>query len=225
MLKFHLSQASKNKKTGPIPVSTSSAGLCPVDCALKSACYASTGPLALHWRKVTDGERGVAWPDFLQLIRNLPAGQIWRHNQAGDLDQPGTAAGGAALQALTAANKGRKGYTYSHHTLTPATIQAFKAATSNGFTVNASTETETAADAALAHGLRAVIVVSAAGKAAWSWLTAGGNRVIVCPAQRIDNMSCQRCRLCQARPQNVIIAFLAHGTYKAKAERLLAAIG
>jgi hypothetical protein len=90
-----------------------------------------------------------------------PAG---RHNcggtiRAGDLYKPGTLTGQTALAALTAANRGRRGFTYSHHKLTPATVRAFKAATANGFTVNASAETERAADSAIAKGLRAVFVV------------------------------------------------------------------
>lgn len=223
MLNFHLTKSSANKKTGPIPVSTSSADLCPASCKLKNGCYANSGPLAIHWRKVTAGERGVNWLDFLELIKQLPPKQFWRHNQAGDLYEPGSLTGGVALQQLTAANRGRKGYTYTHHPLTPRTIQALKTATAQGFTVNASTETETAADSAVAHGLRAVLVISAAAaKNGWRWLTAGGNKVIICPADRFKGMNCDKCRLCQSRPENIIIAFIAHGSKKAKVEQLLA---
>ena len=223
MLKFHLTRLSSNKKTGPIPVSTSSAELCPATCKLKNACYANSGPLAIHWRKVTNGERGVNWAEFLELIKQLPNGQFWRHNQAGDLFKPGSLTGAAALEALTAANRGRKGYTYTHHPLTPKTIQALKSATAQGFTVNASTETESAADSAVAHGVRAVLVISAAAaKSGWHWLTAGGNKVIVCPESRFKGMNCDKCRLCQSRPQNVIIAFIAHGSKKAIVEQLIA---
>jgi len=222
MLKFHLTALSSNKKTGPIPVSTSSAQLCPATCTLKDVCYAKSGPLAIHWRKVSSGERGVNWPEFLVQINQLPHGQFWRHNQAGDIYEPGSVIGARALEDLTAANRGRKGYTYTHHELTPRTIQALKVATANGFTVNASTETETAADSAVAHGLRTVLVVTAAAaKSGWHWLTAGGNKVIVCPFDRFKGMNCNKCRLCHSRPQNIIIAFIAHGSSKAKVEQLL----
>jgi hypothetical protein len=222
MLKFHLTELSSNKKTGPIPVSTSSNQLCPATCTLRDVCYAKSGPLAIHWRKVSSGERGVNWPEFLDLIRQLPHGQFWRHNQAGDLQDPNTSQGIKALKELTEANGGLKGYTYSHHKLKPNAVQAFKTATAQGFTVNASTETETAADSAVAHGLRTVLVVTAeAAKSGWHWLTAGGNKVIVCPADRFQGMNCNKCRLCQSRPQNIIIAFIAHGSSKAKVEQLL----
>ena len=221
MLKFHLTRISSNAKTGPIPVSTSSRATCPETCPFRAnGCYADSGPLAIHWQAVTAGTRGAAWPDFLQLIRNLPSGQLWRHNQAGDLCKPGTVTGQTALAALTAANRGRHGFTYSHHKLTPSTVRAFKAATANGFTVNASAETERAADSAIAKGLRAVFVVPS-GETRTAWETADGNRAVVCPAQRFDRMDCATCKLCQARPQNVAIAFKAHGSQWRKVESVI----
>lgn len=212
-LRFHLTPKSANRKTGPIPVSTSSAATCPsVDvCPFKeNGCYALGGPLALHWRAVTAGERGTLWGGFLAAIAALPHGQLWRHNQAGDLYRPATKLGRVMLDALVAANRGRRGFTYSHHRRTPAVVQAFKAATANGFTVNASCHSEGQADAAMANGLRAVFVVPA-GESRVSWQTEGGNRAVVCPAQRLEAMDCATCQLCQRRPANVAIAFKAHG--------------
>lgn len=221
-LRFHLTARSENVKTGPIPVSTSSRETCPDTCPLKrNGCYADGGPLALHWQAVTDGTRGVPYGAFLELIRKLPAGELWRHNQAGDLWKPGTITGRTALNALTEANHGRRGFTYSHHKRTPRTVEAFRAATANGFTVNASCHTEAEADAAMADGLRAVFIV-AADDPRTTWETAGGNRAVVCPAQRFDGMTCQRCQLCHARPSNVAVVFRAHGNGRRKVETVLA---
>lgn len=225
--RFHLTARSANAKTGPIPVSTSPAQTCPSAdvCPFKgSGCYAESGPLAIHWREVSAGRRGVPWRAFLDAIRALPAGTLWRHNQAGDLYRPQTAIGRRALAALVDANRGRCGFTYSHHRRTAAVIQAFRAATANGFTVNASCHSEAEADGAIASGLRAVFVV-AADDPRTIWRTADGNRAIVCPAQRFDGMTCECCRLCQARPQNVAIVFRAHGTGRAAVERAIAAAG
>jgi len=222
-LLFHLTARSANAKTGPIPVSTSSAETCPSSavCPFKGkGCYAESGPLAIHWRAVTEGRRGLPWQEFLEAIRNLPKGQLWRHNQAGDLWKPGTLTGRTALGQLVEANRGRRGFTYSHHKLTPDTVQAFRAATANGFTVNASCHSETAADSAIADGLRAVFVVPAAESRA-QWVTAGGNRAIVCPAQRFDGMTCERCQLCAARPSHVAIVFRAHGVQRRAVEAAL----
>jgi hypothetical protein len=222
-LRFHLSLKSSNVKTGPIPVSTSSRETCDPLCPFfGNGCYGDNYPLRFHWDAVTRGERGETWPGFLAAIRALPAGQLWRHNQAGDLWKPGTVMGRAALAQLTEANAGRRGWTFCHHKRTPAVVQAFKSATAQGFTVNASCHSEKEADAAMAHGLRAVFVAPST-ETRRQWSTAGGNRAVVCPAQRFEGMDCATCRLCQARPSNVAIVFLAHGTGRKKAEAAIAA--
>ena len=88
---FHLTLKSKNKKTGQIPVSTSTAFTCPDACALKKGpdgaggCYAEGGPLGMFWRKVTEGKAGRGFAAFLQSVAALPLGTFWRHNQSGDL--------------------------------------------------------------------------------------------------------------------------------------------
>ena len=222
--RYHLTLKSANAKTGPIPVSTSSAKLCPATCPFAPAngggCYASSGPLAIHWAKVTSGERGGSWTEFLQQITQLPIGQLWRMNQAGDIRDPKTAKGREQLQQLTEANRGRRGWTYTHHRLTPAAVAAVKGATAQGFTVNVSTETMAAADAAVAKGLRAVTVVPSTDTRR-VWRSPDGNPVVTCPAQVHDDMTCERCKLCQGRAQDVIVAFRAHGTGRTKVDAFL----
>ena len=214
MLKYHLSRHSGNAKTGKMPVTTSSHATCPKTCPFYSNCYATSGfHLRMHWNKVTQGLRGNSYAEFLQQIANLPAGILWRHNQAGDLFKPGTIQGRKMLRQLTAANKGKRGYTYTHHKLTKNTVEALKEANSGGFVVNASTESEAAADKAIANGLPAVMVVKSS-ETRTNWQTPDGNKVVVCPAQRRDDMTCSKCKLCQNRKSNLVVAFLAHGTNK-----------
>lgn len=105
----HLTRISKNTKTGPIPVSTSSAETCPDSCPFREkGCYALNGPLALHWRKVTQRTSGLEWEDFCNQIAALPRNQLWRHNQAGDLCGINEYIDAGALSKLTRANRGRK---------------------------------------------------------------------------------------------------------------------
>jgi hypothetical protein len=86
-MKVHLTLISGNEKTGPIPVSTTSADTCPDVCPLKNGggCYAEHGRLRIHWDKVSAGERGMDWDSFCHIIAGLPDKTFWRHNQAGDL--------------------------------------------------------------------------------------------------------------------------------------------
>ena len=220
----HLTAKSANAKTGKIAVSTSSKSQCPATCPFRgNGCYAESGPLALHWAKVTNGDRGMAWPEFLAAIAALPSGRQFRHNQAGDIVDPNTALGAQQLAELATASQGRKAWTYTHHPLTtPSGAQAVREATANGFTVNASCDSASHADALMAMGVPAVFVCDST-ETRTSWQTPDGNRAVLCPAQRIDGMTCETCGLCANRPANVAVAFAAHGTGKRKAEAAIAA--
>jgi hypothetical protein len=224
-LRFHLTAQSNNAKTGRIAVTTSSRATCSPTCPfLKNGCYADAGPLALHWQKVTSGERGKPWREHLADLAALPAGSALRLNQAGDLPATDGKISRLYARALAAATKHLKAWTYSHHKLTPSNLQILRFLNGQGLTVNCSTETESAADAAVAAGLPAVLTVDSAETRA-QWNTDAGNRVIVCPAQQRDGVTCSDCMLCQKRGRRVVVAFLAHGTGKRKAQAALAAAG
>ncbi|CAB4126189.1 hypothetical protein UFOVP68_51 [uncultured Caudovirales phage] len=216
---FHLTLKSRNAKTGPIPVSTSTADTCPTVCPFNSGngCYAASGPLALHWRKVTDGRSGASYAALLDQIAALPDGQLWRHNQAGDLAGIGDALDVDALDALTAANVGRRGFTYTHKPLTTAAERdAVARANANGFTVNLSGNDLAHADALADLAIAPVVVVLPA-DATQNTVTPAGRKVTVCPATIRDDISCVDCQLC-ARLRDAIVGFPAHGTSKRKAD-------
>ena len=176
-----------------------------------------------HWDAVTRGERGEPLAHFLANIAALPAGQLWRHNQAGDIPSNAGKISRRFIRGIIAANRGRRGYTYTHHSLTIGeNLPLLRQANRQGFTVNISTESEAAADSAIAAGLPAVLTVPS-DEARTTWQTTAGNRVLVCPAQRSDTKTCADCQLCHKRGRRVIIAFLAHGTAKRRAESALAA--
>ena len=223
-LRFHLTRVSSNVKTGPIPVSTSSKATCPGTCPfMGNGCYASSGPLALHWQAVTRGERGVSFRDFMAAIASLPKGQLWRHNQAGDLPHSNGRISRRFVRGIVAANRGRRGFTYTHHDLSKGENAALiRYANRNGFRINVSTETESAADHAISAGMPAVLAVPST-ETRRSWRTPAGNAVLVCPAQRSDTKTCSDCQLCERRGSRVVIAFIAHGTGKRKADQAIAA--
>ena len=224
-LRFHLSRVSSNVKTGPIPVSTSSRATCPSTCPFNNGggCYAANYPMRHHWDAVTRGERGVSVQRFMAAIAALSPGQLWRHNQGGDLPHTAGKISRRFMRAIIRANRGRNGYTYTHHDLKQGeNLSLIRSANRHGFTVNVSTETETAADEAIAKGLPAVLTV-ASDETRTTWQTAAGNRVLICPAQRSDTKTCADCKLCHKRGARVVIAFLAHGTSKRKAEHSIAA--
>lgn len=216
----HLSPQSANAKTGPIPVSTTTRATCPLDCAMRDGCYAASGPLALHWSAVTAGARGTDWATFCGAIAALPDGQLWRHNQAGDLPGDGRTVDPAALGALVAANRGRRGFTYTHYR-DSASLEWVRHANAWGFTVNLSANNLADADTLADTGAGPVVCVLPS-DATENARTPAGRRVVVCPATQRDDVSCATCQLCQ-RQRDVIVGFPAHGTKRRVIDIRLAA--
>jgi len=210
-MQVHLTLKSANVKTGPIPVSTTAKESCPADCAMRAGCYAASGPLALHWAAVSAGTRGTSWGQFTQAIAALPEGQLWRHNQAGDLPQTGGTIDAVKLGQLVHANIGRRGFTYTHHRDTQS-LAWVKHANAWGFTVNLSANDLTDADTLADTGAGPVVVVLPSTQTE-NTTTPAGRKVVVCPATQRDDVSCATCQLCQ-RQRSTIVGFPAHGTKK-----------
>jgi hypothetical protein len=177
-----------------------------------------------HWDAVTRGDRGLSFRHFIAGIMALPIGQLWRHNQAGDLPHNSGRISRRFIRGIVAANRGKRGFTYTHHDLSKGeNLALIRFANRQGFAVNVSSETETAADRAIAAGLPAVMALPSTEQRA-SWRTPDGNVVLVCPAQRQDNKTCADCGLCApgGRGKRVIVGFLAHGAGKRKADSAIA---
>lgn len=214
---YHLTRISGNAKTGPIPVSTSSRDTCPTACPLYgNGCYGESGPIRLHWNKVTEGERGGELDHFTDAIKALPRGQLWRHNQVGDLPKVGENIDRMALTAIVKANKGKRGFTYTHHDLSiPGNRDAIEQANAQGFTVNISCNTVT--DAVALYGTVKAPVVTLLPMDAPNSQTVAGVRVVACPAEKSDKVNCATCALCADSKRDYVIGFRAHGTSKKKA--------
>lgn len=217
----HLTIKSRNAKTGPIPVSTTAAESCPTTCPFNNknagGCYAESGPLALHWRKVSDGRSGESYDKFIEKIRALPHDQLWRHNQAGDLLGKGNAIDATALKALVSANNGKRGFTYTHKPMTPENMQAVAGAVAGGFTVNLSANNPRDADRLANLNIAPVVTVLPI-DATENSTTPNGRKIVICPATIRDNISCATCKLCAVATRDFIVGFPAHGTSKKKAQ-------
>lgn len=216
---YHFTRTSSNAKTGPIPVTTSSANTCPTSCSLKgNGCYAEYGPLALHWRKVNDGSRGGTLDELCAQIKRLPKRQLWRWAQAGDLPGDGERIDAQGLAQLTAANTGRHGFGYTHYDpAVPGNAAAIKAANDDGFTISLSADSLERADELAALSIAPVACVLPAGTAK-ACRTPAGRHVSVCPATVRDDVTCASCGICAVPGHKAIIGFPAHGSGKAKAQ-------
>ena len=219
-MKFSFVAISNNAKTGPIPVTTSSAESCPPSCPFNSGgCYAKMGPLAIHWSKITNGLRGVEWPEFLAAVRSIGFRKLWRHNQAGDLPGEGETIDFGMLSELVAANEGKRGFTYTHKSPVGKNKAAIFYANKNGFTVNLSGNSVGHADKLRALKIGPVVTVLPveASNGPRQFISPAGNRVVICPATYRAGFNCEKCGICQNAKRETIIGFPAHGTAKRKA--------
>ena len=209
-----LTPISTNRKTGAMPVSYSTKEWCPDDCPLKKhGCYAKHGHTGIHWRKVTAGERGTDWATFTDKVRRLPKGGIWRHNVAGDLPAKDGVIDGHKMLSLMAANHGKGGFTYTHHDPSIKS-NALNIADANlsGFTVNLSSNNVTEADTLADMDIAPVVTLLPTGSKKVTF-TPKGRKVVRCPAETSEKVTCQSCRLCQ-KTDRPIIGFTPHGSGK-----------
>lgn len=226
---YVLKQVSGNRKTGPMPVSTSNSSTCPDACPIKlKGCYAKYGPTGMAWRNVDSGKakEAVEWPQFIRQVKALSRGSLWRHNQAGDLNGLGEQIDITMLRQLVHANAGKRGFTYTHYDMlsNPINAQVNKDAAEyanrNGFTINLSGNDIAHADKLKALNIAPVVVLMPR-DAEKVTMTPEGNKVVICPAENSDKVTCLSCGLCQIAERDYIIGFRAHGT-AAKTVELIA---
>lgn len=217
---------SRNAKTGDIPVSTTSAETCPSDCPFKGqGCYAEGYPLKGRWDEVTRGERGGSLSGFVAMVAALPENQLWRHNQAGDLPGDGATIDRGGLLAIANANKGKRGFTYTHYNALDNAENRAAIATANalGFTVNLSANNLAHADALAELGIGPVATVLPHDFDGRKTTTPNGRMVVQCPATYRDDVTCKTCQLCQRQANRAIVGFPAHGNSKKRATAAMAA--
>lgn len=217
-------RVSQNVKTGPIPVSMTESASCPPSCPFKkNGCYADSGPIAIHWRRLNEGSKGMDYSEFCKEIANLPRGQLWRGNTAGDLPGVGEQINKAELNELVAANKGRRGFTYTHKYNDASNHESIKHANDNGFTINLSANNLEHADKLAKLNIGPIVAVIPSQSDKKTYITPEGRKGIVCPATYRENVNCASCGLCQVSKRSVIVLFPSHGTSKKKIDKAIAA--
>lgn len=225
-------RSSKNRKLGGIPASITGRGSCPTSCTFYGfGCYAEQHLLARRWREVP--ERGLDWTEFCEAIAKLPKGQLWRHNEAGDLPGEGVTIDARCLAMLVEANNGRRGFTFSHCPVHRSQLaaapkglflrnqEAILRANAGGFTVNLSADNLAQADALYDLFIGPVAVVLPSDAPDTAQKTPKGRSVVVCPAQTVDGMTCAKCRLCSHADRKAIVGFRAHGQTASTVSRLV----
>ena len=199
---FKLVKSSANVKTGNIPQTYTDKQSCPPSCGAFDGCYAKQAHTNIHWNKADK-----SYNELIAFIKNMPRNQLWRHNVAGDLMGIGEEIDTQALDTLVKANKGKKGFTYTHK---KSNIQALKLANSNGFTINLSCDNVAEVGKYFKLGLPVVAISSSLDKVEYF----DGVKMVRCPAEYNDKTDCVKCQLCAIPNRAFGIKFTAHGTAK-----------
>lgn len=212
---------SGNRKTGPIPVTSTDPSSCPPSCPLRgNGCYCEHTWQVTAWRSL--GWKGIMLDELCTRIRRLPPGTLWRHNEGGDLPGEGDAIDAEALAAIVTANERAKalGFTFTHrpvgsYGLGLSNARAIWAANQRGFRINLSADNLVEADR-LASLAIAPVAVTVGSQHPLRSRTPQGRLVLVCLAQRFRGLTCRECGVCRRARRTYVIAFRAHG-FRARA--------
>lgn len=214
---YGFKMSSGNAKTGPMPVTTGPKSSCPNSCPMKdNGCYASTGRINIHWLRLNS--KGLDFRQLVLSIRMIQRGNIWRLNQAGDLPGRGENINALKLKQIVSANKGKRGFTYTHKHVLKSNLKLIKFANDNGFTVNLSANNLAHADKLAGLNIGPVVVVTPI-DAPKTLFTPKGRKVVQCPATYKDGVTCLSCQLCQ-KQRSVIVSFPAHGIAKKRVDAI-----
>lgn len=222
--KFIFTERSSNKKTGPIPTVMSSPETCPQSCPFNNnnGCYASNGPINIWWKRVN--KIGITSKELCAKIREIGANKLWRLSTAGDLVNTNEKANKNFVRSLISANRGKKGFTYTHlpvenHKHAKHNQETVKEANENGFAINLSANNPKQALRYKKLGVGPVVSVVKSDQS--EDFKIDGVKFIICPAVK-TGITCAECGLCARTKRRSVIAFPCHGTAKKKTEKAMA---
>jgi hypothetical protein len=203
---------SRNTKTGGCAVTYRTAASCPSTCPLMAAgCYARGRIFGIPSRlgEEADGSSYAAVRD----LAGSPADPPVRANVCGDMLTAEGAPDRPYLSALShVAASGRAVFSYTHawRTLSPQDAP--------GVCLNASCDTAADLEAAIAAGWPTVVTDTGEADGLIG-STVAGRRVVQCPAQVREGITCASCRLCARPRRSCTVAFVVHGSGRALATR------
>jgi hypothetical protein len=218
----HVVARSGNRKTGDIPVTYRPKSTCPTTCPFlpggeHGGCY-GTGRLfasadkyagEVDVNEAADKIRQGMNPDA-RILRDRVVGDVLTPDGQLDRDYITNIVQIATVNRLTAF-----GYTHAWRDFTLDDLAFLRR---SGYVMNASTETPGAAGAAALTRLPVVIVNDTLPEGS----IVAGKRVVTCPAETREGVTCSDCGLCANPKRNILIRFTTHGTAVAKARAAIA---
>jgi len=211
-------ERTTNAKTGPMAATYRTADTCPTSCPLAGGgCYARGRIFGIPSRLGT--EATASYPEVRALASNLRLGAMVRANVSGDMLDDAGRPDFPYAAALSSVAQDRPdvavfGYSHAWRSLSPDIAP--------GVTLNASCESPEEIIAATAAGWPTVTTATDPADPIIG-TTIAGRRVVVCPAQTRDGVTCSTCRLCARPARRSTVAFIVHGSGKAQAARAIRA--
>ena len=213
---------STNRKTGDIPQTYTEEASCPTSCPFKGrGCYGEDYGTSFAWRRCST--HGLNLSELMDHVAQLEPRTLLRHNVAGDMAIPGTDRLDSELvYQLTSIYHaaGVMAYAYTHCRLGEEEAWQIKCARERNFVINASCETTQECDKAIDLGVPAVIACVDAEHVPAT--TPKGRRIVICPNQSHERVTCKSCKLCARGNRKVVVALLAHGIRRKKAREAIA---
>ena len=155
-------------------------------------------------------------------LKKVESGRMFRWGAAGDLPGIGDRLDISLFKELVKAASHLKSWCYTHKPLdTAEEREAIKAANAAGWVTNLSADGLSSADRKAALGIAPVVTLLPSDSPTKGLRTPEGRKVLVCPAQTHEGVTCLSCKLC-LRVDRPIIGFLAHGTRKRLVDSIIA---
>lgn len=211
---------SGNAKTGPIPVTYRPMATCEPTCPLLgSGCYGSGRIFAMAERNARDL---VAEDAAAVLAKRHPSARYMRDRVVGDIITMGPDGPTLDLEYVDQVAKLARdadlvafGYTHAWRRFTIANVERIERA---GYVMNASCETPGDIAQAAALGLPTTVANDDIPEGA----VIAGRRVVTCPAQTRDGVTCATCGLCAKPGRKSTVRFRIHGSAKRQAQAAVA---
>lgn len=210
----HIVARSSNSKIGPIATSYRSQETCPTDCRFLPAndggCYA-TGRINGMAKKYSS-----SW-SMAQIYNKIKGAPLFRDRVVGDV-MNGDEVDYEYLRVIGVAAKAADVPVFSY---THAWANMDRSRIPDNYVMNASTESVSEATRAISLGFPTVITNDDVREGEMI----AGKRVVTCPAQTRDNVTCATCKLCSKPQRKALVRFLVHGIARNKARTAIEKAG
>lgn len=206
----HLVTKSSNAKIGPIATSYRPQTTCPSECRFlpdnDGGCYATgrINGMAKKFAKTYTIDEAVAKLRGAKLFRDRVVGDVVSNGEI-DYDY-------IENISIACSRAGVPAFSYTH-----AWESMNRNRIPDNYVMNASTESVSDATRAISLGFPTVITNDDVREGEMI----SGKRVVTCPAQTRDNVTCATCKLCSKPERKALVRFLVHGIARNKARNAI----